>query len=321
MNRLDLSPVSSVRWRYLVVPLVLGAALLWSTWPSVLEMAARWSSDPRYSHGYLVPVFALALLWRRRDLMSSGCGAASWWGIAAIIVGEALRLAGARYYVSWSEGLSLLVSLTGVALLSGGFSVLRWAWPAILFLFFMIPLPYSLEVAVGHPLQRAATLTSTYVLQTLGLTAVAEGNVIQLDNAKIGVVEACNGLGMIFMFSAFTTGAVLILKRTVIEKLVILLSTIPIALAANVVRITATALMHETFGKRAAHVVYHDVAGWLMMPVAVGALWLELFILSRLLVERESRTVAAFTLVPEAVSDAGRNGNTPGLAVGHGSRR
>lgn len=319
MNRLTLSTLPSVSWRRLIVPFVLGAALLWSCWPALMEMAGRWSSDPRYSHGYLVPVFAIGLLWRRRALIPSADGGANWWGVAAIVAGEVLKLVGARYYVSWSEGLSLLFSLAGLAVLAGGLPALRWAWPAILFLFFMIPLPYQLEVAVGYPLQRAATIASTYILQTLGLTAVAEGNVIQLDHAKIGVVEACNGLGMIFMFSAFTTGAVLLLKRNPIEKLVILLSTVPIALAANILRITATSLLHEAFGERVAHVVYHDVAGWLMMPVAVGALWLELVVLSYLVIERESRSITTFAFFPEAVT--GNSGRAAGYAAGGRVRR
>ena len=302
MNGLERAVALAEPRRRLGVVLLLCAALLWSAWPVITALVGRWSRDPRYSHGFLVIAFAIALLWRRRAFAGLPSGAApSWWGVPTILLGEGLKLVGARYYVDALAGLSLLPSLAGVALLSGGWPLLRRASPAIAFLFFMIPLPYQVEVAVGYPLQRAATLASTYIIQTLGLTAVAEGNIILLDHARVGVAEACNGLGMLFMFSAFTVGAALILERRPVDKLLILLSTAPIAFAANVLRISTTAVLCETVGGKVAHVVYHDLAGWLMMPLAVCALWLELWVISHLFVERESPASDPVVLIPELV--------------------
>ena len=72
---------------------------------------------------------------------------------------------------------------------------LRWAWPSIAFLSFMVPLPYRAEAVLGAPLQRLATLSSTYVLQLFGLPAFSSGNTIVIDDYTIGIVDACNGLG------------------------------------------------------------------------------------------------------------------------------
>jgi exosortase len=144
-------------------------------------------------------------------------------------------------------------------------------------------------MALGYPLQRVATLASNYALQTLGLPAAAEGNVIHIDKVTIGVVEACNGLGMLFTFIAFAVGTALIVRRHTLDKVLIILSAVPIALAANVTRITVTGLLHVTAGSELAEHVYHDLAGWLMMPLAVGSLWLELLIISHLFLE-ESET-------------------------------
>src|SRR5262249_35685267 len=153
--------------------------------------------------------------------------------------------------------------------------VLRWSWPAIAFLVFMLPLPFRVEVALSHPLQRVATYLSTYALQTLGFAAVSEGNIIILDNVRIGVVEACNGLGMLVTFVAMTTATVLIVRRSWIETVLILLSAIPIALLANVLRITTTGILHAEVGGQIGDIVFHDLAGWLMMPIALCLLWLE----------------------------------------------
>jgi exosortase len=276
------------RFRPLTTIAVFAAALLWSVWPSLGKMAECWSSDPRYSHGFLVPLFAVYLLWLRRDMVVPATPRAVWWGVLAVAAGAALRFAGDRFYLPWVEQVTLLPWLAGTCLILGGWGALKWAAPAIAFLVFMIPLPYRVEHAVGYPLQRVATLASGYALQTLGLPAVAEGNVILLNDSRIGVVEACNGLGMLFMFFAISFAWAMVVRRSLLEKCLIVLSAIPTALAANVARITLTGLMHEVAGSRVADVVYHDLAGWLMMPMALAALWAELWLLSKLIVEREA---------------------------------
>src|SRR4051794_16256798 len=77
---------------------LLAAAVLWASGPSLASMAGIWSTDSRYSHGYLVPVFALALLWLRRDRLA-GDPRPHWSGVALIALGAALKLAGAYFYV------------------------------------------------------------------------------------------------------------------------------------------------------------------------------------------------------------------------------
>ena len=284
------------RWSWgRIVPLVgvFGAVLAWSSWPALSAMLERWSSDPRYSHGYLVPGFAVFLLWHRRDRLARIGPGIHWGGLAWIALGVALQFLGGVYFVQWLEMAALLPILAGLCLLAGGWPALSWAWPAIAFLFFMIPLPYRVEYALGYPLQRIATLSSTFLLQTFGLSAVAEGNIIVMDHARIGVVEACNGLGMIFMFLAFSTAVVLLIERPVVDKMLILLGAIPTALLANILRITITGLLHETVGGEWANAVYHELAGWLMMPLALGLLWLELVVLSHLFVPVPERPLSS----------------------------
>ena len=271
--------ITMVPWALLFAGLVL------DYWPTLGQLAARWSNDPRYSHGFLVPIFALFLLWSRRGQLTPAPDGPYWWGLGLLALGVAARLIGGYSAIEWIDSASLLVMLAGVAALYGGRRALRWAGPSIGFLFFMMPLPYRLEVAVGQPLQRIATLASTYCLQMMGLPAVAEGNIILIDESRIGVVEACNGLGMLMMFFAFATAAILVIRRPWVDKVFVALSAVPIAMLANVIRITITGALHEWVGGRVADVVYHDLAGLLMMPMALAILWLELRLLSALLIE------------------------------------
>jgi exosortase len=198
----------------------------------------------------------------------------------------AIMLLGTRYYLGWFVSASLLACLAGMSVLAGGWPLLKWSWPAIGFLVFMLPLPYRVEVALGHPLQHLATVASTYALQTLGLPALAEGNIILLSgHARIGVAEACNGLGMLVMFFAYSTAAATVIRRPLLDRTLIILSAIPIALAANVARIVMTGFLQATVGGKVANMVYHDLAGWLMMPLALATLWAELWLLSHLFLE------------------------------------
>jgi exosortase len=270
------------------MPGFLVAILFASYGPTLQMLAQRWAVDARYSHGFLVPLFALYLLWARRALLANCRGGSELAGLGLVALGVVLRLAGAHYFVNWVEEISLLPSIAGVVLILGGRVALRWAAPSILFLSFMVPLPYRVERSFGLPLQGVATAASTYLLQTIGLAAVSEGNIIYLDHARIGVVEACNGLGMLVMFFAFTAGAVLLMRRHPLENTLIVLSAIPIALVANVLRITITGVLHEMVNSSAANTFYHSVAGWVMMPLAIGALQLELILMSRLFPQPEN---------------------------------
>ena len=98
------------------------------------------------------------------------------------------------------------------------------------------------------------------------------------------------------MFFAISTAVAVLAKRTLIEKVVITLSAPVIAVVCNVIRISATGMLLATSHNELAHVVYHDLAGWLMMPLALGMLFLELKFLDRLIVE------SIPTASPEALS-------------------
>jgi exosortase len=217
--------------------------------------------------------------------------------MAALAIGAALQAAGGYFGVEWLVGLALLPYLGGLALLLGGWRILGWAWPSIAFLAFMVPLPWRIETALGPPLQLLATKASTYLMQAMGFMAFAEGNVIQLGEARIGVVEACSGLSMLITFIALSTAAALVVKRPLLDRLVLVASSVPVALLANIARICLTGVLHETVGGHAPSTFYHDLAGWVMMPLALLLYWLEIAVLSRLLIDAQPAASPARALI------------------------
>ncbi len=258
--------------------------LVWAWWTALAEMSGRWAHDPQYSHGYLVPLFAVLLLWLRRALAPEAWRP-NWWGAPLLLTAIGFRLLGAVYFSVWLDAISLLPALMGAWLLIGGTATFRWSWPALAFLIFMVPLPYRLSGQLAGPLQRLATVVSTFALQTLGIPAIAEGNTILLSEVEIGVVEACSGLRMMVIFFALSTAVAMLMRRPWWERAVVVLSAIPIALVCNIIRITSTGLLHELVSSEVANAVFHDLAGWLMMPLALGMLGVELKLMTQLIVE------------------------------------
>lgn len=277
---------------YLWLGLLLG--LVWAFWPTLVDMTDRWWTDSKYSHGYFVPLFSLWLLWRgyRRagKSIEQYTQTASWWGLPIIAAGLALYLSGAFFFIDLLSELALLPTLAGLCICLGGWSFLGVAGWAIAFLAFMLPLPYQAEVLLAHPLQRVATEASTFLLQMVGVTASAEGNIIVLNSRKLNVEEACNGLGMLVTFFALAAAVALAVKRPWLDKVLILVSAIPVALLANILRITITGILSETVGGETAMLFYHDLAGYFMMTLALVLIWVELKIWSRLLIEVPEET-------------------------------
>lgn len=250
------------------------AALLWSWWPAIVTMVQRWNADPQYSHGFLVPILAFAIVYVRwQERRPENCRP-QLLGLAFVTTGCVLAAVGALIYFDWLQMASLLLVLHGVIMLIGGPWLARITWPGTAFLLFMIPMPYAVEVSLAQPLQSLAAEASTTCLQLFGYTALQRGNTIALRDtvlgteALLGVEEACSGLRMLVVFFAIATSFALLLQRSWLHRWLIVLSAVPIALICNIVRITATGAVYQSVSPEFADQVFHDYAGWLMMPAA-----------------------------------------------------
>ena len=263
---------------------LIGAVIVASNFATIAHLVGRWSREPDYSHGFLVPIFSGWLLWQRRNLIASYLEPVRgrWLGVVILVSSAALCLFAEYFEFILPGALALILCIAAVPVLIGGYAALRWAWPAIIFLFFMVPLPGVVGGRLSGPLQHVATVSSTYVLQTLGIPAIASGNVIWLTQGQIGVVEACSGLRMLVMFGAVTTASAFLLPISPWEKACLLVSSVGIAVAANVFRISLTGMAYEFFGAALSERIFHDLAGWIMMPLAILMLGIEVFLLAKL---------------------------------------
>ncbi|HEX5472570.1 MAG TPA: exosortase/archaeosortase family protein, partial [Lacipirellulaceae bacterium] len=172
-------------------------------WDMFVLTSAAWSED-LYSHGWIVPLFAVGLLWLRWKPFESVPASDRWLGLLILAIGLGTRLLAAEYTILPLDRLSFIPSIFGAFLLVGGLKSIRWAWPGLIFLVFMFPLPTVLETSVLNRLQQMATVASTFVLQTLGVAAFRTGNLITIPGLgqPLNVAEACAGLRMATIFGA-----------------------------------------------------------------------------------------------------------------------
>ena len=263
--------------------------LIAAYWDMFSLTSAAWQ-EGLYSHGWIVPVFALALMWMRWEPIGAVPAMERWIGLALLAFGLSMRLIAAEWGMNPVDRLSFLPAIFGVFMLVGGFNIIRWAGPALGFLIFMFPLPTNLEVLVLLRLQTLASMCSTFVLQTLGVPAFRQGNVINISGMDLFIADACSGLRMLTIFCALAVAMVFLIERPWWDKFIILLSAVPIALIVNIVRITITGLLYMWVGQDNKFVQHlgHDWAGYFMMPLALGILWVELQLLERLTIPVET---------------------------------
>lgn len=209
--------------------LLLALAFFWCYFPVLVSLTSRWDSDPQYSHGFIVPLFAAFIAWHRREQVALCSGASSVTGLVCIAAGIAVFLFGTGVYFDWLIQVSMLPTLWGCMWILGGRRLAWISFPGVLYLLFMIPLPYSAEVAMAQPLQNIAGLCSTFLLQTIGLAAYRSGNLINVEGHVLGVAEACSGLRMLVVFFALATAVALVTERHWLQKYILVSSAVVIA--------------------------------------------------------------------------------------------
>lgn len=310
-------PHVAVAWLGLI------AVIGWMYSSVIVGLVSTWWNEPDYIHGFLVPIFAVILLWLRREMADPLPSSGTLWALPVFAFWLLVYASGLFFNYEWLRPFSLLPLLVAATMFIGGWRGLKWAWPSLVFLFFMIPLPRAAAGMLSEPLQLVGTQCSVYLIQTLGIPAAVQGgagNVINLMHGQLGVVEACSGLRMLMLFFTVCVGAAFVVPVTSWEKALLVVSAVPIAVFANVARITLTAILYEmahrwpsVISTETADHIFHDLAGWLMMPLAIVLLWGEMTLISKLLLAPVSErpvmlpgSLSGRSSVEDALVPAGR---------------
>lgn len=271
---------------------VLLACLAWSYWPTLNDLFAFWQRNQDYSVGQLVPLVAIYLIWRERSWLSPEKLRPTAWGLALVMAAQVIRFLAVYYAYASAERFSFVLTIAGLILLLGGWVVFRRLVWVQLFLLLMVPLPQRVHNLIALPLQTWATRLGCFGLELLGFYVRREGNMLYVDDqSSVLVAEACSGLRMLTAFVFTAALLCFLIRRPSWQKLLLLVSSIPIAVAANGLRVLATSVVIHWTKNPLIEQQFHDVAGLAMMPLAVLILVAELKFLALLM--QPNATVSA----------------------------
>ncbi len=256
----------------------------WSYWPTMADLFKEWQRNEDYSAGQLVPLVAIFFVWVRRKQLKECVLAPCWWsGIVLLVLACAAGLYGLLFMFESAERYSLVFTAAGLVLLVAGWQVFRKVLWILLFLFLMVPLPNRIHNLISGPLQRLATAGSVFILEVFLPHVSHQGNVVMLnENTPMAVAEACSGLRMLTAFIIVAGFVAYMVKRPRWQKTVLLVSSIPVAVICNIIRISTTALLMLLVNTELAEKFFHDFAGYVMMPMAVLLLFGELWLMNKL---------------------------------------
>ncbi len=257
-------------------------AFLWSYWPGIVDLWRVWQRSDEYSSGLLVPFLAVYVLWSERERLRDTAIRPCIWGLVGFLVAQAVRYFGLFFMYGSAERLSIVLSIWAIVLLLFGWRLFRKVWPVLLFLVLMAPWPNRVQQAVALPLQRWATVSAVFCLEVVGYAASHEGNLIHIGRTSVAVAEACNGLRMVTAFFVVSGLVVLLVKRPWWQKVVVFISSVPIALLCNTIRLAITAVAFTFLEGEQWETIFHDFGGYAMMPLAIALAVAEFWILARL---------------------------------------
>lgn len=262
--------------------IVLLVVFIWSYQRGLGDLFNLWQRSDEYSVGMIVPFLALYILWTRRRVITEYPIKPSIWGFVLFVGAQVIRFFGLFFMYSSAERFSIVLSIAGIVLLLFGWQLFRKVAPILLFLCLMLPPPNFIQSYTVLHLQRWATSSAVFCLEMVGCEVIQEGNTIHIGETSVEVAYACNGLRMITAFFVISGLVVLMVKRVWWEKLIILVSSLPIALMCNTVRLTITALALTQLNDEFWNDKFHDFGGYAMMPLALAIVVGELWLLTKL---------------------------------------
>ncbi len=266
--------------------LLVASTLIWAYWnPTLVTLWARLTQSDEYSSGLLVPLIALYVAWiRRSELKRVPVVPSVILGLSALVIAQSARFAGLYLGMDSGENLSVVLTVWAVLLMLLGWRMIWKTRAILLFLLLMLPLPGQVQGWITLPLQRWATSSAVFSLEAMGYAVQQQGNIIDINGTQVGVVEACNGLRMVTAFFVIAGFVALIVRRSTWQKIVIFVSSLPIALLCNTIRLTITTIAFTMIQATTWEEAFHAFGGLAMMPLALAMIVAELWILSKIVV-------------------------------------
>ncbi len=258
-----------------------GAFLIAGYFPVLRQLVGDWIIDQNMGHGFFVPLVAGYVVWQKRDSWLSKSYQPSWWGLL-IVAEAALQLIvaniGAELFLART---AFIVSIAGILVTTGGVRLLREFTFPLFLLCFMIPLPSIIFYQLTLPLQLFASYLAEQALTLLGIPVLREGNILSLATQQLSVEEACSGIRSLLSLSFLSLVYGYFMDRKSWMKWVLLVATVPLAIATNAGRVTLTGILANSHPDLAEG-FFHSLEGWVIFMVALALLIVTHFVINKL---------------------------------------
>jgi exosortase D (VPLPA-CTERM-specific) len=276
-----LQRLNSPLWVYTLLTVVAVAAF--APFAGVLgDVYNIWNLKPEYSHGIMIPVLSAFLIWRQRAELRLLPFTGSWYGLALIVAGLVLRFVGVMTTMQTLQHYAFLLVLYGLVLTLVGPTIFRRLWMPLLILIFAVPLPSVFNNALSLQLQLVSSQLGVWIIRAAGISVLLEGNVIDLGSYQLEVAEACSGLRYLLPLMTLAFIVAYLFRGTLWKRVAIFLSSVPITVIMNSLRIGFIGITVEHWGVGMAEGALHDFEGWLVFMFSTAALLLTAFGLSRI---------------------------------------
>ena len=261
--------------------LALGALVLWH-YPALHFMVSTWQQVEEYSYGWFIPLISAFLIWQRTDRLREHRLAGSWLGLPVLVLGLSLGAVGHLSAIRVIGQYGFVLGIVGMTLASVGWRGARILAVPLAMLLFMIPLPQFVLREVSHSLQLVSSELGVALIRLFGISVFLEGNVIDLGTYKLQVVEACNGLRYLFPLMVLGCVAAYFFQAAWWKRLLLVVSTVPLTIVINSLRIGLIGVTVEHWGTEMAEGLLHDLEGWFMFLICLVLLVGEMALLARL---------------------------------------
>ncbi len=258
-----------------------GLALLGAFFDALHFMIDTWGAVEEYSYGYFVPIISAFLIWQKADVLREHRLQGQWGGLALIALALLLLAAGHLSAIRLIGQYGFVVAVFGVAVCAIGWRGTRLIAVPLAFLVLMIPLPQFLLLELSHQLQLVSSQWGVSLIRLFGISVHLEGNVIDLGTMKLQVVEACSGLRYLFPLMVLGLLAAYFFHGAWWKRAVIVLSTVPLTIVINSLRIGLIGVTVEYWGREMAEGILHDFEGWFMFMICLALLVGEMALLAR----------------------------------------
>lgn len=249
-------------------------------WPVYPEMVHTWLNNPNNSHGMLVPLISAFFVWNKREELLRAEAGSSNWGLAILAASMLLYILAYTGQVAVASRLMIVTSLIGLVLYNYGREIFGLLKFPLIYLVFMIPIPVSIYNLVAFPLQLFATKVSHFLISLMQIPVYREGNMLYFVQTQLEVAEACSGLRSMM---AFVMLSVLFayLMRGWGRRIILVASAIPLAIFANIVRVTGTGVLAHFYGGKVARGFLHEFSGLAVFAFGFVLLFLVYWLLNK----------------------------------------